>query len=91
MYVRTREPLLQRLTRCQENSFRSEQNRRIEGVDVVGSDGRETGKVAKVNALPDDKVTNCGDKVSGRNYGFFSQKYVVPAENLIKKMAVRSY
>ena len=56
----------------------------LEGVDVFGSDGQKIGKVAKVNALADGKVTNVEVQSPGI-LGFFSKTYVVPAEKLSKK------
>jgi sporulation protein YlmC with PRC-barrel domain len=55
----------------------------IQGLNVFGSDGRQVGKIAKVNvtggAVKDVEVQ------SGGFLGFFSKTYLLPAEKLNKK------
>lgn len=55
----------------------------IQGLDVFGSDGRQVGRIAKVNvtggAVKDVEVQ------SGGFLGFFSKTYLLPAEKLNKK------
>jgi hypothetical protein len=55
----------------------------IQGLNVFGSDGRQVGKIAKVNvtggAVKDVEVR------SGGFLGFFSKTYLLPAEKLNKK------
>jgi len=55
----------------------------IQGLDVFSSDGRQVGKIAKVNAtngtVKDVEVQSAGF------LGFFSKTYLLPADKLSKK------
>jgi hypothetical protein len=55
----------------------------IQGLDVFGTDGRQVGKIAKVNVnggtIKDVEVQSAGF------LGFFAKTYLLPAEKLSKK------
>jgi sporulation protein YlmC with PRC-barrel domain len=55
----------------------------LEGLDVFGSEGRQVGKVSKVNE-GDGKVKNIEVQSSGY-FGFFKKTYVVPFDAVKKK------
>ncbi len=55
----------------------------LEGLDVFGSEGRQVGKVTKVNES-DGKVKNIEVQSSGY-FGFFKKTYVVPFDAIKKK------
>lgn len=55
----------------------------IQGLDVFGSDGRQVGKIAKVNVA--DGTVRDVEVQSGGFLGFFSKTYLLPADKLSKK------
>jgi len=55
----------------------------IQDLDVFGSDGRQVGKIAKVNVV--DGTVRDVEVQSGGFLGFFSKTYLLPAGKLSKK------